>query len=154
MSRGSASHGPLVAMIDEIVRLGPRLRNLFNDTGATTGLTPLESTVLTAVAESRSSPTVPQIGRSLGHHRQVVQRAAITLTGLGLIEVRPNPDHKRANLLAITPAGKAVYRKIVSAAQVRLDDLVSAMDPVECERIAGELGAFRHKIEAHLRSAR
>ena len=47
--------------------------------------------VLSAVAGALSPPTVPQIGRSLGHPRQVIQRIADALVARGLIGFEDNP---------------------------------------------------------------
>ncbi|MGB3847509.1 MAG: hypothetical protein WA940_16685, partial [Sphingopyxis sp.] len=58
---------------DEVARLRGRMRALYADTRAQSGLPEMELTVLTAVVNAASAPTVAQIGRSLGHPRQVVQ---------------------------------------------------------------------------------
>src|SRR3954454_18990450 len=99
---------PLAILLDEVIRTQGRLRSVFADVNAATGLTSMEAMVLTAIVEARFAPTVPQIGRSLGHPRQVIQRAANSLIAAGLIEARSNPDHKRAPLLVATTAGKAL----------------------------------------------
>ena len=83
-------------------RLQGRLKGAFTDSRLSTGLGETEMTVLNAVAEAPSPPTVPQIGRALGHPRQVIQRAANALITAGLIATRDNPDHKRAVLLIPT----------------------------------------------------
>src|SRR6266540_1759526 len=97
--RDLAPHSnPVAILLDEVIRAQGRLRSVFADVNSATGLTSMEATVLTAIVEARAAPTVPQIGRSLSHPRQVIQRAATTLIQTGLIETRPNPDHKRAPL--------------------------------------------------------
>src|SRR5882724_3839651 len=99
MSISAVARHPLVHLIDEVIRLRGRLQSLFAGVGAASGLAPMESTVLTAVVESHTTPTVSQIGRSLGHPRQVIQRAANNLIAARLLETTPNPGHKRAALL-------------------------------------------------------
>ena len=44
----------------------------------------------------------------MGLTRQAVQRIADLLVDRGLAEYRPNPDHRRAKLLACTEAGAVV----------------------------------------------
>ena len=153
MSKSKATpRHPLVLLIDEIVRLRGRLQSVFGQAGAATGLAPMESTVLTAVVESYSAPTVSQIGRSLGHPRQVIQRAANSLIAAGLLQTAPNPNHKRAPLLLATPAGKKSYRDAEALGKRTANSLMRVLDLAQCERLARELHELRGKLEAHLRS--
>jgi DNA-binding MarR family transcriptional regulator len=59
--------------------------------------------------------TVPEIGRRMGMTRQAVQRVTDLLVDRGLVEYRPNPNHRRANLVACTPAGFWAIRRIALA---------------------------------------
>ena len=93
------SRNALVGLVDEIARLNGRLKSAFAASRRAVGLGDSEIMVLNAVVEAERPPTVAQIGRSLGHPRQIIQRAANSLVADGLIETRPNPDHKRAALL-------------------------------------------------------
>jgi DNA-binding MarR family transcriptional regulator len=56
--------------------------------------------------------TIPEIGRRMGITRQAVRRVADLLVDRGLVEYRPNPNHRRANLLACTEAGDWAIRRI------------------------------------------
>jgi DNA-binding MarR family transcriptional regulator len=143
---------PLVLLVDEVIRLKGRLQSVFADAKAAMGLSPMESIVLTAVVESQTPPTVSQIGRSLGHPRQVIQRAANDLIKAKLLETAPNPDHKRAQLLRATAAGKKSYRDAEALGKRTANSLMRLLDLAECERLARELHELRGKIEAHLRS--
>jgi DNA-binding MarR family transcriptional regulator len=55
---------------------------------------------------------VAGIARTMGITRQSVQRVADLLVGRGLAEYVPNPAHRRAKLLAPTPAGRAAIERI------------------------------------------
>jgi DNA-binding MarR family transcriptional regulator len=147
-----APRHPLIRLIDEVIRLRGRLQSAFADVGAATGLAPMESTVLTAVVESRATPTVSQIGRSLGHPRQVIQRAANNLIAVKFLQTAPNPQHKRAVLLRATAAGKRSYRIAEVLGRKTTTSLMRVLDARECERLARELHELRGKIEGHLRS--
>ena len=59
--------------------------------------------------------TVPGIGRRMGMTRQAVQRVADLLVDRDLAEYRPNPNHRRANLLACTEGGYWAIRRIALA---------------------------------------
>src|SRR5688572_1606563 len=109
---------------DEVARLRGRMRALYADTRAASGLAEMELTVVNAA----DAPTVAQIGRSLGHPRQVVQRAANALAALGLVAFAGNPDHKRASLIVATDAGRALKAADHERAQAVTDALMARID--------------------------
>jgi DNA-binding MarR family transcriptional regulator len=65
----------------------------------------------------------------MGLTRQGVQRVADLLAERGLAEYRPNPAHRRANLLACTEAGYWAVRRI------------SLAQHPWAERVGGAVGA-------------
>jgi DNA-binding MarR family transcriptional regulator len=142
---------PVIALLDEVIRINGRLKSIFIGVRATTGLSAMEITVLTAVVESHLAPTVPQIGRSLGNPRQVIQRAANTLIAAKLVETAANPHHKRAPLLKATSRGQALKRKADASAGATLRSLSRGIDQAKCRRVAGDLRQLRHAFEAVLR---
>lgn len=85
--------------------------------------------VIGAVALAGKPLTVPQIALAMGVTRQGVQKQANVLIGQGLMELTPNPGHKRSPLLSLTPEGTEVYHKV--------DALYSDW----AERLAGDLSA-------------
>ncbi|TAL01473.1 MAG: MarR family transcriptional regulator [Rhodospirillaceae bacterium] len=143
---------PMVVMVDEIMRVHGRLKSIFSGASAALGLSSMESTVLTAVVEAHSAPTVPQIGRSLGHPRQVIQRAATALVAAGLIATAPNPNHKRAPLLLPTRRGQKLKDQSDTLAIEAANALLKRLDKAKCRRIANDLGELRAEIEAYLRA--
>ena len=151
-SKGTPKHHPVIALIDEVLRLNSRLRTIFEGTTEFTGLSSMQLAVLTAVTESRHPPTVPQIGRSLGNPRQVIQRAANVLVDEGLIETRDNPNHKRAPLLVVTQAGQNLKHKADLHAIASADELLSVIETGDCEKLTDDLHDLRGKIEAHIKT--
>ncbi|WP_241037005.1 MarR family winged helix-turn-helix transcriptional regulator [Blastococcus litoris] len=59
--------------------------------------------------------TVASAARRLGLARQSVQRVVDDLVAAGQVELRANPDHARAPLVALTDAGSGVLRRLVAA---------------------------------------
>lgn len=143
------SRHPLVGLSDELIRLNGRMKALFAGARRSEGLGDSELSVLNAVVEADRPPTVPQIGRSFGQPRQIVQRAANSLIEAGLIEAMPNPDHKRAVLLRPTEQGLEMKRGMDS----RSDAIAEAIDlDAETVRTATRaLRAVRKQLEAQLR---
>ena len=141
----------LIQLLDEVARIRGRISSAFAEGRIATGLSDLEMVVLNAVTGAAHPPTVPQIGRSLGHARQVIQRAASALVAQGLIEWVANPDHKRAHRLVATERGLA--RKSTADAKGRAvaERLTEGMDIALLERAVASLHAVRERIEADAR---
>jgi DNA-binding MarR family transcriptional regulator len=79
--------------------------------------------VLEAVQDEPAS--VAQIARQWHLARQGVQRLADLLVRDGLAVYEPNPGHRRAKLLRLTPQGRSALRT-VQAAQARWADALGA----------------------------
>ena len=146
------SRHPLVGLVDETSRLHGRLKSTFAPSRQSVGLGESESMVLNAVVEADRPPTAAQIGRSLGHPRQLIQRAANALKDAGLIETAPNPDHKRAPLLVATEKGIALKRQADKVADDIAGELSPAIDPQIAREMTQALRAIRKQLEARLRS--
>lgn len=144
-------HSDLVLLIDSVMRLNARLREAFAEAREGDGLSGLEHTVLAAVVEADAPPTVPQIGRSLGHARQVIRHLVKGLTDRGLIALQDNPEHKRASLLVPTEAGRVVQAR----ANARAEDIAASMradlDASQVKQALDLLASIRSGVEAHQR---
>jgi DNA-binding MarR family transcriptional regulator len=68
--------------------------------------------VLGAIAEQ--VPTVPGIAREMGLTRQSVQRTVDVLEAEGIVEYLDNPAHRRSKLVAMTPRGREIYRRVLA----------------------------------------
>src|SRR5215211_5707497 len=79
--------------------------------------------VLEAVQDEPA--TVAQIARRMHLARQGVQRLADVLARDGLAVYEPNPAHRRAKLLRLTPQGRSALRT-VQAAQTAWADALGA----------------------------
>lgn len=143
---------PLIAVVDEVYRLQGRFKSLFSEVQGASGLSPLRNLVLSAVLEAKVSPTVPQIGRSLGYPRQIIQRIANELIELGLLEKAPNPHHKRASLLIATPKAYQLKEKSDKTALAIAAAFLKTIDAGKCEEIAAILRDFRAELEDYTRS--
>jgi DNA-binding MarR family transcriptional regulator len=91
-------------------RLNARLLEAAQELAANGGLTAAWWQVLGGVLDQPR--TVAAIGRRMGMTRQGVQRVADLLVARHLAEYRPNPEHRRAKLLACTEAGYWAIRRI------------------------------------------
>lgn len=141
----------MLVLMDELIRTTTRLNGVFGDLSQNFGVTKMELAVLTAVVESERAPTVPQIGRSLGHPRQVIQRAANLLLERELIRAEQNPDHKRAVLLVAEEAGVQLKEALDHKAMESVNELMQVVDVTHCERLAVDLRRLRREVETFVR---
>ncbi|MDR2856501.1 MAG: MarR family transcriptional regulator [Novosphingobium sp.] len=146
------SRHPLVGLSDELIRLNGRMKSMFAGARRSEGLGDSGLTVLNAVVEAERPPTVPQIGRSLGQPRQLIQRAANALMAAGLIEAAPNPDHKRAVLLCPTERGTALKREMDARADAVAAAIGDGLDPRLIREATAVLNTIRRQLEARLRT--
>lgn len=151
MSDQFESRHPLVGLVDETSRLSGRLKSVFAASRQSVGLGDSEIMVLNAVVEAEKAPTVAQIGRSLGHPRQIIQRAANSLREAGLIETAENPHHKRAPLLVPTEKGVALKREADAKAEEIAEELIPALGMSDVRDATKALHAIRKQLEARLR---
>jgi DNA-binding MarR family transcriptional regulator len=138
----------LVAFVDEVGRTQGRLLEATAMFGAAEGLSGAQLTVLAVVVNAPFSPTVPQIGRSLGHTRQAVQRLAASLASLELVEFVDNPDHKRARRLAPTEKGLALYRRVDAQSRGWTARILAAIDPDDIDAATRTLRVVRQFLQA------
>lgn len=108
----AAKVAELIVILGEANRVAGRCLQIFSRLREASGLSGLEVLTLMAITHAIAPPTVPQVGRSLGHPRQVILRAARVLEEEGLILTLPNPGHKRAALLVPTDKGRDLGRSI------------------------------------------
>lgn len=141
----------LIGLVDEVTRLHGRLKTAFAPARRSIGLGQSELAVLNAVVEAERPPTVPQIGRSMGSPRQLIQRAANILMEGGLIEASPNPDHKRAALLVPTTKGIALKREADAKADEIANVLAELIDMEDARAATRSLAAVRRVFEAKYR---
>lgn len=140
--------GPeLTALISECYLLHGRLNNIFGMIKDAADLSGMEALTLYAIVNSAKPVTVPQIGRSLGHARQVIQRAARELERRGLVETRENPGHKRAALLVPTEAGHELKRSFEAAGQDVAQTLAEGMDIETIRATYAGLHQLRKNVE-------
>lgn len=153
----SAPPGPvaeLTSLISEFFLLQGRLTNIFASIRECADLSGVETLTLSAVISAERPVTVPQIGRSLGHARQVIQRAARVLETRGLLTTRDNPGHKRAAFLVPTPAGLELKRKFDGVANEIMAILVQDIDRETIRATQQGLKQLRRVVETRDRILR
>lgn len=100
----------LTQLILEVFRLNGSLIAAGDRLVADLGLTSARWQVLGAIALSPTSEPVARLARSMGLHRQGVQRIVNELVEEDIVTLDDNPHHRRAKLVRLTKKGEALYR--------------------------------------------
>lgn len=86
--------------------------------------------------------TVPQMGREQALSRQFVQRMVNDAAAQQLVEIIPNPTHRRSSLIRLTDAGRAAITAVTTREHALLrqvgGDLTDA-DVRACVRVLTEM---------------
>jgi DNA-binding MarR family transcriptional regulator len=96
-------------VILSIFRANGRLLSSGDLLGANEDLTSARWQVMGAIALAERPLTVPQIARRMGITRQSVHATVKRLVADGLLELAPNVDHRRSQLVRLTELGKRRY---------------------------------------------
>lgn len=92
--------------------------------------------------------TVPQVARRLGVSRQHILRLTTEMVNEGLVEWRPNPDHKTSPLVHLTPAGHATLDAINEAARISNDEVRKKFTAANVVQLRSLLQRFTEIISA------
>jgi DNA-binding MarR family transcriptional regulator len=112
------------------------------------GLTSARWQVLGAIALAQRPLTVPQIARRMGLTRQSVHVTIKRLVADGLVELAPNADHRRSQLVSLTELGSAEYSAIDDTQAAWVNELAGGLRRSELETTTRVLGELCRRLEA------
>ncbi|WP_246102344.1 MarR family winged helix-turn-helix transcriptional regulator [Methylobacterium terricola] len=112
------------------------------------GLTSARWQVLGAIALAPAPLPVAHIARNMGLARQSVQRVVDDMQAEGLVRLEPNPHHRRAALVAMTPRGEAAYRQAIARKDLWADALTDGLSPDAIAAAVAVLRRLQERIEA------
>lgn len=143
------SHTPAGAAFTDLVLQVFRLNGLLTVAGdrlsAPAGQTSGRWQVMGCIDETPR--TVAAVARIMGLTRQSVQRTADLLVEEGLAEFLPNPEHKRAKLLRLTPEGQRVLTRIEAAQYAWANAIGAALDEETLRGVSRGLGEVTRALE-------
>ncbi|CAA6604318.1 MarR family transcriptional regulator [Rhodospirillaceae bacterium LM-1] len=118
-------------LVLEIFRLNGALLAAGDRMGADLGLSSARWQVMGALADQPR--TVPHIAREMGLTRQGVQRTVNILEAEGLARLIPNPHHKRAKLVELSPEGATRLKMVSERQAVWANELAEKLDLADLE---------------------
>ena len=83
--------------------------------------------ILRTLARAPAAQPVSRVAAVLGLRRQSVQRVVDDLVEDGILEVAPNPHHRRAKLLIVSPKGRELFSLAVDIEHRLANDLDSVL---------------------------
>ncbi|NKC32826.1 MarR family winged helix-turn-helix transcriptional regulator [Falsiroseomonas selenitidurans] len=131
----------------EVFRLNGRLLAAGDRVVAPLGLTSARWQVLGAVALAPHPGPTAHVARAMGLTRQNVRRIVQELVAEGLLELAPNPNHRRAPLVQLTAPGQAAYAAASAAWAPRAAALAEAVDPALLASTLATLRLLRDRLQ-------
>src|SRR5262249_20819060 len=137
----------LTELVLEVFRLNGRLIASGDALVAKLGLTSARWQVLGAIALQAGPTPVVRIADQMGLARQSVQRIVDALEQKRLVAFRPNPHHKRAQLVALTASGSALFRSAMRLQKPWAMKLATGTDPRSLQAAVSVLRTLRTRLE-------
>ena len=143
----------LTGLVIEVFRLNGDLLAVGDALVHDLGLTSARWQVLGAIALSPVPLHVAHIARNMGLTRQAVQRVVDDMRTDSLVQLRPNPHHRRAMLVAMTEQGEAAYRQAILRQERWADELAAGLPPEAIEAAGRLLRTLQQRLDASAEGA-
>src|ERR1700676_2286776 len=139
----------LTELIIEVFRLNGRLIAAGDALVAKIDLTSARWQVLGAINFQQEPAPVVRIANAMGLARQSVQRIVDELKNSGMVEFRPNPHHKRAKLVTLTPKGRALTDAAMRLQEPWAQALAAGIDRSALQTALSVLAQLRARLEGN-----
>ncbi|MDC0657727.1 MarR family transcriptional regulator [Leisingera sp. SS27] len=134
-------------LILDVFRLNGRLQIAGDRLVSGLGLTSARWQILGAIAYAEKAETVAWHARNMGVHRQGIQRIVNELKREGIVEFQPNPHHKRAQLVVMTPKGRDLYDAAIAMQIPWVNALATDLSPEEIAAAQKVIGQLKARLE-------
>ena len=144
--RTAASSAMTDAVLD-LFRLSNQLATAGDKLVSELGLTSARWQVLGTIVATDAPQPVAWLARDMGANRQNIQRIVNDLVDEGLVEFRPNPHHRRAQLVALTDAGQKAFHEAMALQAPWMNRLTEGLKATDVETMHKVVMALRQKLE-------
>ena len=138
---------PANALALEVFRLNGALIRFGDALVKPLGLTSARWQVLGSIAHGGGAFSVARLADNMGLARQSVQRIVDELAEAELVGFAPNPTHKRAKLVAMTPRGEDVFRQASALWLPVADAMMTWLDSRRVHQTTEDLAALRARLD-------
>ncbi len=137
----------VTALVLDVFRLNGRLQLAGDRLVAGLGLTSARWQILGAIAYAERPESVAWHARTMGVHRQGVQRIVNELEKEGIVEFQPNPHHKRAHLVVLTPKGQKLFDAAIALQVPWVNDLSKDLSPDDIATATDVIDYLKKRLE-------
>ena len=137
----------MTALILDVFRLNGRLQLAGDRLVSELGLTSARWQILGAIAYAERPESVAWHARTMGVHRQGIQRIVNELSKEGIVELQPNPHHKRAHLVVMTQKGQELYDAAIARQIPWVNELSQGLSPEEISTALNVIGLLKARLE-------
>ncbi|MBG6147791.1 DNA-binding MarR family transcriptional regulator [Labrenzia sp. EL_142] len=142
----------MTALILEVFRLNGRLQLAGDRLVADLGLTSARWQILGAIAYADRAESVAWHARTMGVHRQGVQRIVNEMEKEGIVKFQPNPHHKRAQLVVLTSKGQKLFEEAIALQIPWVNDLSEGLSPNDIATTQEVIGLLKARLQEALNS--
>lgn len=111
------------------------------------GLTSARWQILGAIVRAERPQPVAWIARDLGTHRQNVQRIINDLHEDGLVNLEPNPHHRRAQLVVLTNKGRRAFEDAMCLEAPWISEITYGLNLKDLDAMRRVIDVLRHNLE-------
>jgi DNA-binding MarR family transcriptional regulator len=147
MEQWSEAGKAVTALILDVFRLNGRLLVAGDRLVAELGLTSARWQVLGAIAYAERPESVAWHARTMGLHRQGIQRIANELEAEGIVEFQPNPHHKRAHHVLLTSKGRTLFEAALALQVPWVNALSSGLKPKDIAIAKSMIDQLKTRLE-------
>ncbi|MCR9087857.1 MAG: MarR family transcriptional regulator [Rhodobacteraceae bacterium] len=137
----------VTALVLDVFRLNGRLQLAGDRLVSELGLTSARWQILGAIAYADRPETVAWHARTMGVHRQGVQRIVNELNSEGVVEFQPNPHHKRAHLVVLTRKGEKLYEAAIARQIPWVNELSEGLSSDDIATAQNVIGHLKTRLE-------
>ncbi len=137
----------VTTLILDVFRLNGRLQLAGDRLVSELGLTSARWQILGAIAYSDRPESVAWHARTMGVHRQGVQRIINEMSKEGIVEFQPNPHHKRAHLVVLTQKGQVLYEAAIARQIPWVNELSEGLSPDDIATAQNVVDRLKTRLE-------
>lgn len=148
-----ASSDAMTELILRIFKANGRLLLAGDQLVAPLGLTSARWQLLGSIAAAEQPQPVVRLARDMGVTRQAVQRIANDLEHEGIVAFRPNPHHKRAQLVVLTDRGRELFENALVLQRPWVSGLAEGLTEPQVATASDALDLLLGRLDAQRKSA-